>query len=110
LPIGRGGTKFCTVTSSRPADTRRSAGVEHGARELPYGIKDGRVADQLRGHGVDADSVRKDANVLIGTGLAIGAFGAISAAVVGATCPLCVVAAPALLGWGLLKRIRARRE
>jgi hypothetical protein len=56
------------------------------------------------------DSVAKDANTLIAGGLGIGAFGLISAAIGGAVCPVCVVAAPALVGVGAYKRWRARRE
>ncbi|CAN5923209.1 hypothetical protein BH11MYX4_BH11MYX4_05710 [soil metagenome] len=49
-----------------------------------------------------------DANTLIAGGLGIGAFGLISAAIGGAVCPVCVVAAPALLGVGAYKRWKAR--
>ena len=48
-----------------------------------------------------------DANTLIVGGIGIGAFGIISAAIGGAVCPVCVVAAPALLGVGAYKRWRA---
>ncbi len=51
---------------------------------------------------------RGDANTLIAGGLGIGAFGLISAAIGGAVCPVCVVAAPALLGVGAYKRWKAR--
>ena len=53
---------------------------------------------------------RSDGNAMLGAGAGIGAFGVISAAVLGAACPLCVVAAPALLGVGAYKRIKARRR
>jgi len=36
--------------------------------------------------------------------------GAASAAVLGATCPVCVVGAPALVGWGAYKRWKATRS
>ena len=49
-----------------------------------------------------------DANTLIAGGLGIGAFGLIAAAIGGAVCPVCVVAAPALLGVGAYKRWKAR--
>jgi hypothetical protein len=48
-----------------------------------------------------------DANSLILGGLGIGAFGLISAAIGGAVCPVCVVAAPALLGVGAYQRWKA---
>jgi hypothetical protein len=46
----------------------------------------------------------------LGMGVTIGAVGLVSAAVIGATCPLCVVAAPAFLGLGAYKRWQARRR
>ena len=49
-----------------------------------------------------------EANQLITGGLGLGAFGAASAALLGAVCPICVVAAPALVGAGLYKRYKAR--
>lgn len=52
---------------------------------------------------------RRDANTTLGAGLGIGAFGLASAALLGATCPVCVVAAPALIGYGALKRVRCAR-
>ena len=51
-----------------------------------------------------------DANTLILGGLGIGAFGVISAAIGGAVCPVCVVAAPALLGVGAYQRWKAKRR
>jgi len=52
---------------------------------------------------------KAEANQMIGAGLGIGAFGAASAVLLGATCPICVVAAPALIGVGVLKRLRSKR-
>jgi hypothetical protein len=52
---------------------------------------------------------KSEANQMIGAGVGIGAFGAVSALVLGATCPICVVAAPALIGAGVLKRLRSKR-
>ena len=49
---------------------------------------------------------RKHANTLLLGGLGIGAVGVIAAAVGGAVCPVCVVAAPALLGIGAYRRWR----
>jgi hypothetical protein len=56
------------------------------------------------------DKLRKEGNQLLGLGLGIGAWGAASGLVVGAVCPLCVVAAPALVGAGLLRRWQAGRS
>ena len=60
--------------------------------------------------GEDKKATTADANTLIVGGLGIGAFGIISAAIGGAVCPVCVVAAPALLGFGAYKRWKARTK
>lgn len=52
---------------------------------------------------------KKAANEFLAMGLSVGAVGAAGAVLLGATCPLCVVATPALLGVGLLRRARAAR-
>jgi hypothetical protein len=43
-------------------------------------------------------------------GLGIGAVGALSAAAFGAVCPVCVVAAPALLAMGVAKHVKAKSK
>ena len=53
---------------------------------------------------------RKQANTLMLGGLGIGAVGMIAAAVGGAVCPVCVVAAPALLCVGAYRRWRTARR
>ena len=50
-----------------------------------------------------------DAKTCLIAGAGVGAFGAASALTVGAVCPLCIVAAPALLGIGAFKHYRRRR-
>lgn len=50
-----------------------------------------------------------DANHLIAGGLGVGAIGVAGAVLLGATCPVCVVATPALLGAGLYKKWKQRR-
>jgi intracellular sulfur oxidation DsrE/DsrF family protein len=50
-----------------------------------------------------------DANSLLIAGTSAGVIGAAGTLITGAVCPLCVVAAPALLSMGLFKRIRLRR-
>ncbi len=57
-----------------------------------------------------AEEERRDGNQYLLGGAAIGAAGAASAALIGATCPLCVVAAPGLVGYGLYKRWCAARK
>lgn len=49
---------------------------------------------------------RRESTELLVAGLGIGTVGAVSAIVGAAICPICVVAAPALLGVGLYKRWR----
>ena len=44
------------------------------------------------------------------SGAGLGLVGAASAAVLGASCPLCVVGAPALVAWGAYKRWTATRD
>jgi hypothetical protein len=56
------------------------------------------------------DEDLKEANATLATGLGIGAFGAASLAIFGATCPLCVVAAPVLISLGWYKRFTATRR
>jgi hypothetical protein len=53
---------------------------------------------------------RSEANTALGTGLGIGAFGVASAALIGSVCPVCVVAAPALIGYGVFKRVQCSRK
>jgi hypothetical protein len=60
-------------------------------------------------HDQAPDDARYEANAAIGTGLGIGAFGAASAVLLGATCPMCVIASPALIGYGLYKRAKLSR-
>ncbi len=52
----------------------------------------------------------KAANTCIALGAGLGAMGTGTALLVGATCPLCVVAAPALIGVGVWKRLAASRR
>jgi hypothetical protein len=51
-----------------------------------------------------------DSRSYLGMGVTIGVVGVASAALIGATCPVCVVAAPALIGAGIFKRWQARRK
>lgn len=53
------------------------------------------------------DKDKKDASSLLMAGGGVAALG-VAGAVVGAACPLCVVAAPALIGAGLYKKWKAR--
>jgi hypothetical protein len=50
------------------------------------------------------DEARSEGNQCIALGLGVGALGAAASLALGATCPLCLVIAPGLVGAGLLKR------
>ena len=52
----------------------------------------------------------RDANTCMALGAGLGAVSAGTALVAGATCPLCVVLAPALIGFGAWKRFAASRR
>ena len=52
----------------------------------------------------------RDAGSCLAMGAGVGAVGTISAVLIGATCPICVVMAPALIGMGLVKGYAARRK
>lgn len=54
----------------------------------------------------EANRAHHTAHDLLRAGLAVGAIGA-GGALLGAVCPLCVVATPALLGLGALQKLRA---
>lgn len=51
----------------------------------------------------------QEANSCLAIGAGVGVMGTGSALLIGATCPLCVVVAPALIGMGLWKRYSAQR-
>jgi hypothetical protein len=52
---------------------------------------------------------KQEANQLLVGGAAIGAMGIAGTALLGATCPVCWIAAPTLLGAGAIKHWRCRR-
>lgn len=54
-----------------------------------------------------ADALAAEGNRLMLSGTAIGVATVASTVLLGATCPLCVVGVPALIGWGAAQRIRA---
>ena len=56
------------------------------------------------------EDARKDANGCIMIGAGVGVAGIVAALASGAVCPLCVVAAPGLIGAGLVKRFTAERR
>lgn len=59
---------------------------------------------------VNRRSPATEANTCIGLGIGVGALGAAAAAISGAVCPLCVVIAPSLVGFGLLRRLTCKKD
>jgi hypothetical protein len=53
---------------------------------------------------------KRAADSMIAAGAGVGILGVVTAAIGGAVCPVCVVAAPALIGVGALRRWRNRRR
>ena len=52
----------------------------------------------------------RDAGSCLAMGAGVGTVGTASALLLGATCPICVVMAPALIGLGLVKGYAARTK
>ncbi len=52
----------------------------------------------------------KDADTCTAIGAGIGAAGTGAAIITGATCPVCWIAAPALIGIGLAKRLKLKKN
>ena len=52
----------------------------------------------------NSSSDKKDANTCIALGAGVGILGTASAALAGAVCPICLVVAPGLVGYGAYKR------
>lgn len=52
----------------------------------------------------------KDANSCMMIGAGVGVLGVASAITLGAVCPVCYVAVPALIGTGLVKRVIVKRR
>ncbi len=58
---------------------------------------------------VNFEKVRKQGNEYLGAGVGLGVASIGSAVLIGATCPLCIVAVPALVAGGLWKRHKAKQ-
>lgn len=52
----------------------------------------------------------RQANYCLSLGIGVGALGVASAAAAGAVCPICVVVAPALIGLGVVEKVRSKRR
>lgn len=63
----------------------------------------GRAHDARR---AECDGLRAEGSRLVVSGSVIGAATVASTVLLGATCPLCVVGVPAIIGFGVYKRIR----
>lgn len=57
----------------------------------------------------EARELREDAKNLLVGGATLGAFSIVTTALVGSTCPMCIVVAPVMLGAGAYKRWRLAR-
>jgi len=65
------------------------------------------MAEKLKSGAQDDVS---QANQCIAIGAGVGGIGTAAALTLGATCPLCFVAAPVLIGVGLFKRFSAKKK
>ena len=79
-------------------ETRLAQLTESGTGSTPSQPKSWSVKDRNK-----LKQDLKDANSCIILGAGVGAVGTISALSIGAVCPLCVVAAPSLIGLGFLE-------
>lgn len=61
-------------------------------------------------NGGELKSQNKDANLLIGAGLGLGAYVATTALTLSFVCPVCSIAAPILIGTGVYKKIKLNRN
>lgn len=58
----------------------------------------------------EVQTLKDDAHRLLVGGATLGTFAVVTSALVGATCPMCVVVAPVMLGAGAVQRWRAARK
>jgi hypothetical protein len=54
----------------------------------------------------EVEALKSEGNRLVVSGTAIGVASVASAVLLGATCPLCIVGVPALIGFGIYQRVR----
>lgn len=101
-----GASMAAAPKSQNNAPNDPAAGAQHNAPR--HKADDNTItAPKLKG---DKVTERQEANQLMVGGVAIGAMGLAGTALLGATCPVCVVAAPAMLGLGAYKRWRSRDQ
>lgn len=51
-----------------------------------------------------------NSSLILGTGLGLGAYATATTVLAGVTCPLCVVAAPALIATGLYQKMKKTKN
>lgn len=51
-----------------------------------------------------------NSTLLLGTGLGLGAYATATTILAGVTCPMCVVAAPALIATGIYQKIKKAKH
>lgn len=71
-------------------------------RLIVMGMSDSKRAD----HDAAVAVLRNDSHHLLVGGATLGTFAAVTGALFGATCPMCIVVAPVMLGAGAYKRWR----
>lgn len=89
---------------------RRGGSKRRPRGELPperYRAED-HIDDELNKEGGATEEALRDGNQCIAMVVGIGGFGAGTLLAFGATCPLCLVAAPGLVGLGIYKRLKAK--
>ena len=65
--------------------------------------------EEARAGAVEGAELEAQSNQLLAGGVALGTFAVATTLLVGATCPLCIVAAPAMIGAAVLQRWRGAR-
>lgn len=68
-----------------------------------------RAAEERIAMADEGQALEREGNRLMLSGSAIGVASVASAALLGATCPLCLVGVPAIIGYGLAQRVRGQR-
>lgn len=56
------------------------------------------------------DKPTDNSTLILGTGLGLGAYATATTVLVGVTCPMCVVAAPALIATGLYQKMKKAKN
>ena len=81
--------------------------VSHGGSGEVAGDHGALAPDARR---AECDAMRAEGNRLVVSGSVIGAATVASTLLLGATCPLCVIGVPALIGFGFVQRVRGELQ